>query len=178
MAFLSFLFFKHFWDTIKEDLWRLCDDFFFGKANLKRINWACIALIPKVDTLGAPGDYRPISMINSTLKIISKLIATPLDKVINGLVDVEQSVFLKGRYNLDNIASLEELIFSIHKWRMHGHILKVDFAKAFDMMDWDFLLDLLKARGFWERWGGWIWSILVSSKAIVLINGSPHGYVR
>lgn len=85
---------------------------------------------------------------------------------------------MKGRCFLDNITTTEELIFSIHKCRSSGHILKVDFAKVFDMVDWEFLLDLLKARGFRERWISWIKSILFSSKATILINSSQNGYVR
>lgn len=70
---------------------------------------------------------------------------------MDDLVDFNQSAFLKRRYISDNITIVEELIFSIHKRRLSGHILKVDFAKAFDMFDWDFLFELLKARGFCER---------------------------
>lgn len=66
----------------------------------------------------------------------------------------------------------------MHKRRLNGHILKVDFAKAFDSVDWDFLLELLRVRGFGSRWLGWITSIISSSKASILINGSPSGYVR
>lgn len=55
---------------------------------------------------------------------------------------------------LDNIVTAEELIFSIHKRRFLGHILKVNFSKVFDLVDWDFLFNLLKAKGFGERWVG------------------------
>lgn len=171
-------FFKQFWDTIQFDIFKLCEDFYWNRANLEKINWANIVLIPKKDTPELPGDYRPISLINSSLKIISKLLASRLSQVINSLVDNEQSAFLKGRCIMDNIATAEELIFSIHKRRIPGHIRKVDFAKAFDRVDWNFLLDLLKARGFGDRWIGWINCILCSSKASILVNGSPNGYVR
>lgn len=53
---------------------------------------------------------------------------------MNDLVDSDQSTFLNGRCILDNIDIAEKLIFSIHKRRLAGHILKVDFAKAFDMV--------------------------------------------
>ncbi|KAH7674505.1 RNA-directed DNA polymerase protein [Dioscorea alata] len=145
---------KKFWDIVKCDVEHMCEDFFNGRANLERINWASIALIPKVLSPETSGDYRPISLINSSLKIISKILATRLSKILSNLVDGTQSAFLRGRCILDNIATAEELIFSIHKRRAHGHILKVDFAKAFDTVDWDFLLELLKARGFSDRWGG------------------------
>lgn len=63
-----------------------------------------------------------------------------------------------------------KLIFSIHKRYLPGHILKVDFAKAFDKVDWDFLLDLLVARGFEVRWMSWIKTIMQSSKVPILVN--------
>lgn len=107
-------FFKQFWESINADLFQLFEDFFFHRANLEKINWANINPIPKVDSPDCPGDYRPISLINS-LKIISMLLASRLSKVINDLVDTEQLAFLKGRCILDNIATAEELIFSIHK---------------------------------------------------------------
>lgn len=69
-------------------------------------------------------------------------------------MDSDQLVFMKGRCILDNIATAKELIFSIYKCRLPGYILKVDFAKAFDMVDCDFLIDLLTARGFRNRWVG------------------------
>lgn len=110
-------------------------DFSSGIKNLERINWASFALIPKAGGPEGPEDYHPISLINSTVKIISKLLAIRLSKVMCLLVDSVQSVFIKGRCILDNIAMAEELIFSIHKRRLPGHILKVDFAKAFDTVD-------------------------------------------
>lgn len=149
-----------------------------GRANLERINWANIALIPKVVSPDSPRDYRSISLINSSLKIVSMLLATRLGNVMNDLVDNNQSAFLKGRCILDNVAIAEELIFSMNKRRMPGYILKVDFAKAFDLVDLEFLLDLLKARGFGPKWMEWMKNILASTKANVLINGSPNGYIR
>lgn len=78
-----------------------------GRANLERINWANIALIPKVVSPDSPRDYRPISLINSSLKIVSMLLATRLGNVMNDLVDNNQSAFLKGRCILDNVAIAE-----------------------------------------------------------------------
>ena len=63
---------------------------------MESINWACITLIPKIDTLEPPGDFRPISLINSTQKIFSKILAMRLNTVIDALVDVTQSAYIKG----------------------------------------------------------------------------------
>ncbi|XP_020266348.1 uncharacterized protein LOC109841822 [Asparagus officinalis] len=56
--------------------------------------------------------------------------------------------------------------------------IKVDFFKAFDCVNWSFLLSLLKARGFSPRWYHWISHILSSSKSIVLVNGSPSSFFQ
>lgn len=111
-------FFKQSWEVIQGDLVNLCEDFYSRKANLQRINWASIVLIPKSQTELAPGDFRPISLINDSLKIISKLHASRLSKVMNGLVDNTQFAFIKGRCILYNIIIVEELIFRIHKHRL------------------------------------------------------------
>lgn len=80
-------FFKLFWEKIKGDIFKFCEGFYFGRANFERINWVNIALIPKVESPELPGDYRPISLINSTLKIVSKNFATQLGNAMNALVD-------------------------------------------------------------------------------------------
>lgn len=91
-----------------------------GRANLERINWANITLIPKVHRPKLPEDYHPISLINSSLKIISKLLASRLSKVMTLLVDNAQSAFLKGRCITDNITTAKELIFNLHKHHLPG----------------------------------------------------------
>lgn len=174
------LFFQKCWDIVKLDIFKLCDDFYSGNANLERINWANIALIPKCQSPDDPSHYRPISLINSTLKIVSKVLANRLSRKIGGLVDLTltQSAFIKGRCIIDNISTAHELLFYMQKLRLQGLILKVDFFKAFDTVDWNFLFALLRARGFTEKWTGWIQTILLSSKASFLINGTQCGYVR
>lgn len=71
------------------DVMKLCEDFYDGKANLERINWACIALIPKASNPTSLGDYRPISLIYSSLKINSKILVSRLSSVMDSLVDHE-----------------------------------------------------------------------------------------
>lgn len=117
-------------------------------------------------------DFCPISLINSSLKIISELLAMCPSRVIDSLVDKAQSAFIKGRCILDNIVTTKELIFSLQKCRIPVYVLKVDFSKAFDMVSWNFLLEMLVAHGFGTHWVRWINLILCSSKGTILVNGS------
>ena len=144
-------FFQKFWDVVKYDLAKLSEDLYVGKGNLEWINWASIVLILKMETPDSPSNFRLVNLINSFLKIVSKILVARLSKIIDSLVDVSQFAFIKGRCILDNIAMAKELIFSLQKCRLPGNVFKVDFPKAFDMIDWDFLLEMFTACGFGMR---------------------------
>jgi hypothetical protein len=56
-------------------------------------------------------------------------------------------------------------------------LLKLDLAKAFDSVSWQYLLDMLMARGFGDHWREWIAMILASSSSQILINGAASDFV-
>jgi len=71
-------FLKSCWEIIKEDFYTLCCDFFNGSLDLQAINNSFITLIPKTNNLVNVNDFRPISLLNCVLKIITKLMAARL----------------------------------------------------------------------------------------------------
>lgn len=89
----SIFFYQKFWLTVSDNVIKLCEDFYSGKANVERINWASIALILKVEDSVNLSHFRPIVLINSMLKIIFKIMASQLNKVIGSLVNIIQSSF-------------------------------------------------------------------------------------
>ncbi|XP_039137399.1 uncharacterized protein LOC120274928 [Dioscorea cayenensis subsp. rotundata] len=110
-GFPIFFFQKH-WSLIQDDLFKFCSDFYDGTINFERVNWVHIALIAKTNTPTEVTDYRPISLINSTCKIISKILATRLNHKIDLLVDNSQSGFIKGRCIADNIIAAQEILIN------------------------------------------------------------------
>lgn len=88
------------------------------------------------------------------------------------LVDESQSGFIKGRCIVDNIIDAQEVIFNFQKWKLLGYDFKVDFTKAFDSLDWDFILEILAAMGFEPRWLSWVHTILKTVKTQIIINGA------
>ena len=74
----SGLFIKVCWPIIKFDFYRLCHEFWEGTVNLQSINDAFIMLIPKTNSPEGPNDFRPISLLNSCLKLLTKLLANRL----------------------------------------------------------------------------------------------------
>ena len=51
-----------------------------------------------------------------------------------------------------------------------GLVYKEDFEKAFDNIDWKFLMNLLAARDIGTRWNHWVQDIVCTAKASVLVN--------
>ena len=79
---------------------------------------------------------------------------------------------------MDNIATVEELIFSVLNRSILGHILKVNFCNASDMVDRDFLHDMWAIRGIGSHWVSCVKTLLESSKAIIMVNGASSRYIR
>jgi hypothetical protein len=84
------LFIKSCWHIIKEDVYSLCFDFFIADLNIQAINNSFITLIPKVNNPTNVNDFRPISLMNCVLKIITKLMANGVQSVITTLIHTNQ----------------------------------------------------------------------------------------
>ncbi|XP_071687548.1 uncharacterized protein [Rutidosis leptorrhynchoides] len=166
-------FFKKFWDVIKGDVINAISWFWEKGEFSKGCNASFVTLIPKKNDPITLGDYRPISLISSFYKIVAKILSNQLQKVIPRLVGSEQSAFLRERYILDGVLVANETIEYLKSNRKKGLIFKVDFEKAFDSLNWDFLLEVMRCMGFGERWCKWIHAGLKSASISILIDGSP-----
>ena len=111
---LSFLFYQKFWNLIKNDVVHLFNDFHRGDLDLKRLNFALVTLIPKVGEATNMKQFRPISLLNCSFKIFSKLLTLRLTFVVQRIVAPTQSAFIKGRYILESVVVAHELVHSVH----------------------------------------------------------------
>jgi hypothetical protein len=116
----------------------------------KELNSTYIALIPKIKNPTNVTDFRPISLCNVLYKIISKVLANRLKKVLPSIISPYQSAFIPGRLITDNILAAYETLHTMHS-KMYGKsgfmAVKVDISKAYDRgngVSWKLL---------WENWG-------------------------
>ncbi|GKE11910.1 RNA-directed DNA polymerase, eukaryota, partial [Tanacetum coccineum] len=139
----TFDFFKKYWSLVGVDF---CDavDYFFKSGTFPRgCNSSLIALIPKVNDAKFVNDFRPISLIGCVYKVITKVLANRLATVISDLVSETQSAFVANRQILDGPFILNEVLNWCKRKRKQAMFFKVDFAKAYDSVRWDYLLDIL-----------------------------------
>lgn len=133
-----------------------------------------IVLIPKYDHPTWFVEYRAINMVGSLYKIIANILAKQLQGVMQSLIGVQQSAFIRGRQILDGALIAGEFINSWQKRKSRATILKLDVHKAFDNISWSFLEWIMVQMNFPPQWRLWISSCVMSTSASILINGSPH----
>ncbi|XP_037427324.1 uncharacterized protein LOC119292673 [Triticum dicoccoides] len=158
----SGIFIKKCWHIIKNDFYDLCNQFYEGTLNLESINEGFITLIPKVRSPENVSDFRPITLSNCCLKILTKLLANRLQKLILKIVHRNQYGFLKGRSLQDCLAWAFEYIHQCQASKEKIILLKLDFAKAFDTIEHDVMLMIMQHMGFDDRWLNWVKCIFSS----------------
>jgi hypothetical protein len=92
-------------------------------------------------------NWRPISLLNVSYKIYSKMLQKRLQLMLTGVTSKDQLAFLPTRYILDNVFMQHEMIHRVRDSSSRMVLLKLDFRKAYDTMSWNFLFDTMPIWG-------------------------------
>lgn len=152
----------------------------FGDQNtdrLRDLNSANICLIPKKEEALRLEDFRPISLMHSFAKIVAKILASRLAPRLNELISQNQSAFIRKRAIHDNFLYVQNLVRLLHRKNKPSLFIKVDISKAFDTVNWVYLLETLQNFGFGQRWRNWIANLLANSSSRILLNGNPGEHI-
>jgi hypothetical protein len=118
-----------------------------------------------------PGDFRPIAMVHSFDKLVSKILALRLAPFMPCLVSTNQTAFMRKRSILDSYKYVQCAAAVFRRRKIPKLLLKLDISKAFDSLAWSFLLEILLKLGFSTRWCNWISVLLSTASSRILLNG-------
>ena len=119
--------------------------------------------------------YRPITLLNVDLKIGSKAIALRLSKVLPNIIGKEQAAFVNNRYIGDVVRTVDDLLYLCKYKHTPGILLNIDFEKACDSVDHNFLAKIMKSFNFGVSLQRWV---RVYIQSCVMNNGMSTGYFK
>lgn len=162
------------WEIIRPDIMVAFDALWHKDGrSLHSINDAILILLPKSAEAPSITDYRPISLIHCLGKLFSKVLANRLAPKLQDLVHISQSAFIKGRSIHDNFRFVHKAAKLLHARKKSRLLLKIDIAKAFDLVAWPFLLELMAHMGFPPAWLEWTSMLLSTASTRISMNGAP-----
>ena len=135
-------------------------------------------MIPKVEGADQVKDFRPISLVHSFAKLVTKVLANRLAKKLNEIVSPNQSAVIKGRFIQDNFMLVQQKSRLLHSQNKARLLFKLDITKAFDSVSCPFLIEVMKQMGFGLIWRDIICELLGSSTTQVLLNGGPGTIIQ
>ena len=116
-------------------------------------------------------NWRPIALLNVDYKILAKVLATRLQKVISQLVSPDQTGYIKGRYIDDNVRTMLDILELTNHQADPGIMVIIDFEKAFDTISWSFLYKTLDYFNFGPVFKKYIQLLYTSPECSVTNNG-------
>ena len=129
-------------------------DYFKGRWLPKRVISTLFVLIPKTEGVSRWQELRPISLCNVSSKIISKLVANRLNKLLSQLISPWQFGFVPGHQIIDNVLLTQEHAQELdRRLETPNLLLKLDMKNVYDRVEWLFLLFMLRVFGFFGKCG-------------------------
>ena len=177
---MSPIFYQKYWDIIGPSVSNCILQTLNTGIMPRGINDTYICMIPKTKNPLKITDYRPISLCNVIYKLISKVLANRLKKILHSVINEAQSAFVPGRLIKNNVVVAFETMHSIakrKKGKVRSMAIKLDMSKAYDHVEWAYLRSMMQKMGFEEKWISLIMMCVTTASFSVLINGEPRGTI-
>lgn len=148
---------------IKRDIKALFDGFHKGEPDISRLNYGIITLVPETKDANKILKFRPICLLKVIFNFFTKVLMNRLNGVAGEVVSPIQTAFIKGRYIMEGVLILHEALNSIRHKKQR---FKVDLEKAYDKVKWPFVVQMLRIKGFPDKWIDWIMHTIRGVKCV------------
>jgi hypothetical protein len=164
-------FFQEFMSEVSPTLLQAFSAMLRNGKTSELFNKGLIILIPKLGDQARIGNWHPITLLGSLYKILAKTLARRLQTFLPSIIRPSQTGFVEGRCILDNTFLAQEA----QDWAKESNqdlvLLLLDFKKAFNRIEWNFLFEALAKLGFRSQWIRWVSSLYQSASSVIKLNG-------
>ena len=170
-------FYKRCWDIIKKPFIECVNESFVSGEMSNTQKKAVITLTEKKGKdRRFIENWRPISLLNVDAKIMSKVIAARIKEVLPNVIHSNQTGYVKDRYIGETVRSIFDIMELTDAENIPGLLIFIDFQKAFDTLEWDFLLKCLEAFNFGHDFMHWVRLFYKNIQSCVINNGTASDY--
>ena len=168
---LTLEFYLKFWDLLSPLLVRVFDECFSDACLPDSMKTSATRLVyKKKGDVKNLKNWRPISLLNVDYKICSKAITMRLSKVLDSIIDPDQTCAVPGRTITHNVALLRDVLDYIERTDETGILVSLDQEKAFDRVNRTFLMNVLKRFGFGPDFLKWITTFYSGANMRIILN--------
>ena len=172
------IFINAFWNDIKQIVFDSLKEGYVNKILSAEQRRSVLQLLPqKGKDLTHLKNWRPISLLNTDYKILTSALSERLQKVLPNIIASDQNGYLRGRFIGLNIRTLMDVI-DIGNNMENVFLAFLDYEKAFDSIDRNFLTKCLKAFSFPEYMINWIKFIYTKTECTIINNGFTSKYFQ
>lgn len=123
-------------------------------------------------------NYRPLSMLNTDYKILAKILANRMKKVIPNIITTNQAYSVLNRDISDTVCNIRDLVWYIKEKGEKGYLISVDLEKAFDRVEHSYLFDLIERFGFGKNFIRWMKCLYNGIFSCVKVNGFLTDFIK
>ena len=167
---LTVEFFRKFWDLLGPYLVHVYNECFDFGEMCESMKTSNTRVIFKKGDRKSLKNWRPISLLNVDYKICSKALSVRLSKVLQFIVDPDQTCSVPGRRISSNLHLLRDILDYIDRTNETGILVSLDQEKAFDRVNRTFLRNLLVRLGFGPSFCHWIDTFYNGANMRVIVN--------
>jgi exonuclease III len=171
-------FYKHFWPILGEELTRVYNYSFNNGLLTVSQRRGIITLLFKKGDRTLLKNWRPVTLLNTDYKILTRALANRLQQVLPLIVSSDQTASIKGRTINDNTRLLNDVISYVNEKNINLALISVDQMKAFDRVSHDFLFTCLERFAFGPSFIKWIKLIYHDVSSSVKTNGWLTAFIH
>ncbi len=164
-------FYIHFWDTIKELVLNSLNEGYDNTELSITQKTAVLKFIYKKGDRSDLSNWRPISLLNGDYKLAAQVLANRLQSLLGDIINSDQSGYVRGRFIGNNIRLINDIIDLAEQQSTGGAILFLDFKKAFDSLEKNFLFAVLEKFNVGNSFMQWVKTLYNGANSTITNNG-------